>query len=78
MLCAFFYGMPHEVELDGKEKENVLTDTLRYTPADTLRNNDVVITSKRRHFDVIMSKSRRFDVITTSLLRNMFSRTAHV
>ena len=33
-------------------------------PADTLRNNDVVITSKRRHFDVITSKWRRFDVIT--------------
>ena len=27
-----------------------------HIPADTLRNNDVVITSKRRHFDVITSK----------------------
>ena len=34
-------------------------------PADTLRNNGVVITSKRRDFDVITSKWRRFDVITT-------------
>ena len=42
-------------------------------PADTLRNNDVVITSKRRHFDVITSKWRRLDVITTLLLRHVFS-----
>ena len=60
---------------------------LRSTPADTLRNNDVVITSKRRHFDVITSKWRRFDVITitskwrrfdvitTLLLRHVFSGT---
>ena len=34
---------------------------------DTLRNNCVVITSKRRHLDVITSKWRRFDVITTLL-----------
>ena len=34
-------------------------------PPETLHNNDVVITSKRRHFDVITSKLRRFDVITT-------------
>ena len=33
----------------------------------TLRNNDVVIMSKRRHFDVVTSKWRRFDVITTLL-----------
>ena len=38
----------------------------------TLRNNDVVITSKRRHFDVITSKWRRFDVITTLLLCHVF------
>ena len=42
-------------------------------PADTLRNNDVVITSKRRHFDVITSKWRRFDVITTLSLRHVLS-----
>ena len=33
------------------------------TPLNTWYNNSVVITSKRRHFDVIMSKWRRFDVI---------------
>ena len=38
---------------------------------DTLRNNDVVIKSKRRHFDVITSKWRRFDIITL-FLRHMF------
>ena len=42
-------------------------------PADTLRNNDVVITSKRCHFDVMTSKRRRFHVITTLLLRHVFS-----
>ena len=41
-------------------------------PADTLRNDDVGITSKRRHFDVIASKWRRFDVITTLFLRHAF------
>ena len=46
--------------------------SLRYDPANTLRNNDVVITSKRRHFDVITSKWRRFDVVTTLLLRHVF------
>ena len=39
-------------------------------PQHTLRNNDVVITSKRRIFDVITSKWRRFDVITMLLLRH--------
>ena len=42
-------------------------------PADILRNNNVVITSKRRHFDVITSKWRRIDVITTLSLRRVFS-----
>ena len=42
-------------------------------PADTLRNNDVAIASKRRNFDVITSKWRRFDVITTLSLRHVFS-----
>ena len=41
-------------------------------PADTLRNNDVVVTSKRRRFDVITSKWRRFDVITALLFCHMF------
>ena len=43
-----------------------------HSPADTLRNNNVVITSKRRHFDVTMSKWHRFNVITTLLLRQVF------
>ena len=38
------------------------------SPTEHMRNNDVVITSKRRHF---ASKYRRFDVITTSLLCNV-------
>ena len=42
-------------------------------PADILRNNNVVITSKRRHFDVITSKWRRIDVLTTLSLRRVFS-----
>ena len=44
----------------------------RSIPANTLRNNNVVSTSQRRHFDVITSKWRRFDVITTLLLRHVF------
>ena len=45
-------------------------------PLNTWRNNNVVITSKRRHFDVIVitSKWRRFDVITTSLLRHVSAK----
>ena len=42
-----------------------------HSPTNTLRNNDVVITSKR-HFDGIASKWRRFDVISTLLLRHFF------
>ena len=41
-------------------------------PVDTLRTNDVVIRSRRRHIDVITSIWRRFDVITTLLLRHVF------
>ena len=40
-------------------------------PLNTCRNNNVVITSKRRILDVITSRWRRFDVITTSLLHNV-------
>ena len=40
--------------------------------ADTLRNNDVVITPKPRHFDVFTSKWPCFDAITTLLLRRVF------
>ena len=39
-------------------------------PLNTWRDNNVVITSTRRHFDVITWKWRRFDVMT-SLLRNV-------
>ena len=43
---------------------HVLTAVTQHciTPAVTLRNNDVLFTSKRRHFDVNTSKWRRFDV----------------
>ena len=34
----------------------------------TWRINNVVITTKRRHFDLITPKWRRFDVLTTSIL----------
>ena len=44
-------------------------------PGDPLRNNDVVITSKRCHFDVITCKWHRFHVITTFLLRHVFGGT---
>ena len=40
-------------------------------PLNTWRNNNVVLTSKWRHFDVITSKWRRFDVIMTWLLCNV-------
>ena len=42
-------------------------------PLNTWRNDNVVITPKRRHFDVITSKWRRFGVITTSWLCNAFA-----
>ena len=42
-------------------------------PADTLRNNDVIMTSKWRYFDVIASRWRRFDVITPLLVSHVFS-----
>ena len=51
---------------------NDLTPIMK-VPADILRYNDVVIASKRRHFDVITSKWRRFDVITTLILQHVFS-----
>ena len=41
------------------------------TPLNTWRNNNVMITSKRRHFDVITSKWHPFDVIMTSLSPNV-------
>ena len=48
-----------------------LPDRYGSNPQNTWRNNNVVITSKRRHFHVVTSKWRRFDVLTTSLLRNV-------
>ena len=48
------------------------TGTLRYSPTDTLHNNEVVITPKQWHFDVITLKWRRFDVVTTFSLRHVF------
>ena len=49
-----------------------------YSP-NTWLNNNIAITSKRRHVDVIMSKWR-FDVIMTSLLHNVsagYKQTPH-
>ena len=43
----------------------------RPCPLNTWRYDNVVITSKLRHFDVITSKWRRFGVITTSSLGNV-------
>ena len=44
----------------------LIVQNKRNIPADILRNDDVVVTSKRRQWC-------RFDVITTSLLRHVFS-----
>ena len=53
----------------------LLIFTLSYhPPLNTWRNNNVVITSKRRHFDVITSKWCRLYIITTSLLLNVSVR----
>ena len=61
--------LTHNISLTTilRRKGRFFVITLCHLPADTLRNNDAVITSKRYHFDVITSKWRRFDVITTSL-----------
>ena len=56
-----------------RENENENERECVKIPADTLRNDSVVIMSKPRHFDVITSKWRRVDVITTLLLRHVFS-----
>ena len=58
-----------QVVVDGQECARAihLSPGSNHDPAGTLRNNDVVIKSKRRLFDVITSKWRRFDVITTNL-----------
>ena len=44
-----------------------------FVPLNTWHNDNVVITSKRHHFDVITSKWRRFDVITTLSLHYVFA-----
>ena len=46
---------------------------VRVIPLNTCRNDYVVVTTKRRHFDIIMSKWHRFHVTTASLLRNVSS-----
>ena len=51
---------------------NEMRGALGGLSADTSRNNDVVITSNRRRFDIITSKWFRFDVITTLSLRHVF------
>ena len=56
-------------QFNEKAKRMTTCQQCGRSTADSLRNNDVVITSKRRHFDVITSKWRRFDVITTLLHR---------
>ena len=63
------YSQPSPPQTPRRRHRMTITCT---NPADTLRNNDVVITSIRRHNDVITSKWRRFDVITTSSLRRVF------
>ena len=64
-----------------KEKRIIMMQTLlplvappgwHNIPADTLRNNDIVISSNRRHFDLLTSKWRRFDVLTTLWLHHVF------
>ena len=53
------------------QKNSLVYASVCVHPLNTWRNYNVVITSKRRHFDVVTSKWRRFYVITTSLLRNV-------
>ena len=72
---SFGLSVPNSFDMLVFYNKNVLMVTSDLTPPDRLRNNGVVITSKRRHFDVITSKWRRFDVITTFLLRHVFSGT---
>ena len=72
---SLVYGLIYPLKIQAwlYQKVGRWPNTFCYCPADTSRNSDVVITSKRRHFDVITSKWRRFDVITTLLLRHVFS-----
>ena len=71
------FNQKPQFSFSNKVSENIVCDITTILswgddPADTLRKNDVVIKSKRRHCDVITSQWRRFDVITTSLLRHVF------
>ena len=63
--------------LTSKSKLKPILEWIRKIPVNTWRNDNVVIASKRRHFDVITSKWRRFGVTTTSLLRNVFVGMSH-
>ena len=65
----------HNTTLNTMQTEE--SQTLFRRPLNTWRNNNVVITSKRRYFDVITSKWRRCDVITTSLSRDVFAGCEH-
>ena len=67
LLFPFFYRFQLKIK-------STVTHPCR-SPLKTWRNNNVVITSKRHHFDVITSKWRRFDVKTTSLSRHVSSRS---
>ena len=74
--CKICYCQIKKISMWNKTHCQPITNmdiALSSNPADTWRNNDVVITSKRRHFVVITSKWRRFDFITTLLLRHVFS-----
>ena len=58
-----------EIPLQGRQ------GLVCHIPADPLRNNDIVITSKRRHFGVITPKWRCKHVTTTLLLCHVFDGT---
>ena len=66
-----FFFVKHSGSLTMNMSSTLRMRSSRPKPLSTWRNDNAVITSKRRHFDVIMSKWRRFDAIATSLLRNV-------
>ena len=67
------YNSAAETEPNGAcHPADIAEVTNLVPPADTLRNNNVITTSKRSHFDVITSKWRRFDAMTTLLPRYVF------
>ena len=67
-LHSLWGGFVHPHDDGWNPRTQVLC---RGHPADTLRDNDVVITSKLRHIDVITSKWGRFNVTMTLLLRHV-------